>query len=349
MIINKLHSLLWWVICIATSSILLVVFVNISGVNAYEKARLADMLEGKAYRPFVYRVLVPGIANGVTSVLPDSFEKSLENHLNNSPAYSRSLSRFRASPELAVESLIILLILGGSIVGFSASFRALLLSLYSAPSLVVDITCLFAMMGLLPFIFIGYIYDFSVLFLFTLALVLLHKQHWWAYLVVFTLAVLTKETAIFLVIPFILYFWFPKQRIQPSLAVKLLAAQGLIYLFLQLAIRSHYSGNPGVPLEFHLYDHLWFWINRPALSIISTITSIIVIYLIFIHPLRKPPFLVSACMMLIPLLIMFIFFGYPIEIRVFYEVYSVATLIIIQQLLDKTRFRLVPLPESPPQ
>jgi len=328
---------------------LLMIFINYSGVNSNEKATLEDMLEGKAYRPYVYRVLVPGMVNGITNLLPDSLKENLQNHLNNSQKYSRFINRFNSSPQLAVESLIILLILGGSIVGFSASFRALLLSLYSAPPLVVDITCLFAMMGLLPFIFIGYIYDFSVLFLFTIALVLMHKQHWGAYLVVFTLAVLTKETAIFLVIPFILYFWFPKQRIHSSLAVKLLAAQCLIYLFLQLAIRSYYSGNPGVPMEFHIYDHIYFWMTWPAVSLISSILGIMILILIAIQPQRKPPFLLSASSMLIPLLILFLPFGFPLEIRVFYEVYSVAALIIIQQLLDKTRFRLVPLPESPPQ
>ena len=46
-----------------------IVFVG-EGIDAYYRSRLVDMVHGTAYRPYVYRVLVPGLARLGTVAWP---------------------------------------------------------------------------------------------------------------------------------------------------------------------------------------------------------------------------------------------------------------------------------------
>lgn len=53
---------------VAVSS--LVLFIRNPGMNAYWRARFGDCIYGRAWRPYVTRVLVPVAVRAVTGVLP---------------------------------------------------------------------------------------------------------------------------------------------------------------------------------------------------------------------------------------------------------------------------------------
>lgn len=47
------------------------------GIDAFYQSRLGDMVHGTAYRPFVGRVLVPGVAHLLTAAVPDGVKRGL--------------------------------------------------------------------------------------------------------------------------------------------------------------------------------------------------------------------------------------------------------------------------------
>src|SRR5262245_41637935 len=91
----------------------IVVFVG-EGIDAYYRSRLVDMVHGTAYRPYVSRVLVSGLARAGTAVLP-------------SPARDALVRTFDAwtwrpagwLPAFAPEYVFVLLVMGISLVGFA--------------------------------------------------------------------------------------------------------------------------------------------------------------------------------------------------------------------------------------
>ena len=347
-IMSRIRTLLWWILCAAISAMLLMAFVRFSGVNHNEKAPLEAMLNGQAYRPYVTRALVPGLVNGLTGLLPPATQQVLNERLNGTYATARLLAMFSASPELALQGMLTLAVMWASLLGFGAALRALMSAVYDAPPLTIDVLSLLALCGLLPFFGFGYIYDFTVLWLFTLALALMIRRRWTAYLICFGLAALNKETTILLLIPFTLYYLWPGQRLARKSALKLLLGQLLIFGAIWLALRLTYAGNPGEASEFHLGDHAFMLQNFPVLGGLTTLIGVGLLALMALRPRQKPPFLLAAAVIFVPLLALYIPFGFPYEIRVFYEGYAAGTLLVMQTLLGRRAWGLAPKPEPNP-
>jgi hypothetical protein len=103
------------------------------------------------------------------------------------------------------------------------------------------------------YIFPNYIYDFSHLFLFTLAMYFMYKQNWLWYIVIFSLAILNKETAIMLTVIFIVYFFDGLRR---GKLRGLLITQILIFLTIKSALYFIFQNNPGAVVESHFTGNM---------------------------------------------------------------------------------------------
>ncbi|HSB03482.1 MAG TPA: hypothetical protein VLE49_22715, partial [Anaerolineales bacterium] len=168
------------------------------------------------------------------------------------------------------------------------------------------------------------IYDFVTLFLFTLSFSLLAHHRLNPYLLAFSLACLSKETSLFLILFFAIHFrGLPKRQY-----ATLLSTQMTIYLVFRLAIMWLFRNNPGDVMEFHFYDQIRAYQAHPWQTLLFFLFIFSVVMLLVYQWKNKPLFLREAALSIgLPLGGLYIFFGMPYELRVFLEVYPTVYLL----------------------
>ena len=301
------------------TSIVFLIFIIKPGVNGYERAMFKDMVYGKAYKPFVYRTLLPGTVRLITSALPADIRTSISQSDLNIPNWEQ---------EFLTEYLVASILMCASLVGFGLAIRYLFNGIFHAPARFVDLVSL-AAIACLPFFFkyYSYIYDFPTLFLFTLGLGLMVRCKWPQFLILFLIACLNKETAILLTLMFAIYFWGRRDLVNRMLFTRLLFCQLGIFLLIRMGIVWNFRNNPGSSLEFHLFDHNFMLLLQPySLSALFVVLGLTL--LIFYKWSEKPLFLKRGLWMLVPLVAAALFFGYIDELRDYYEVYPILLLLI---------------------
>jgi hypothetical protein len=176
----------------------------------------------------------------------------------------------------------------------------------------------------------GYVYDFTTLFLFTLSLLIMSVRRWDAYLLVFALATLNKETSVFLVLIFGLYFFSRLPRRQFLL---LSIVQLGLYGVIQAAVRYTYRANPGTAFQWHVASQLEVveqaLTTAPATVAFITASLVALAALIMYGWTMKPPLLRAAIWILPFFLLLYAAGGYPGEIRAMLEVYPILALLIV--------------------
>jgi hypothetical protein len=261
---------------------------------------LHEMTTGTAHKPFVYRVLVPGIINFARFLIP-------------LPA------QFYAS-----------LLIYCSLFGFAFSMYHLAGFFWESPS-TSRLVALTSMPALLPLMLhFQHIYDIPNLFLFTLSIGAIIKQRWSYFLPIFILNCLSKETALLLPVIFMAYFHDNMDR---RLYIKLTAAQLAIYAVIRFILLYAFRDNPGTILTFRLWEQLNFVINMPIVATGQFLYGLLMFLLAAWQWKTKPIFLRRSALAITPLmLLLFLFFGYPFEIRVFYEVLPILILLSVPML-----------------
>lgn len=291
------YTIIFWVAAIVLSGAIFRFYID--GVEWDEpRLALAELMRGEAHRPFAYRVLVPGLTKAIGLVLPG------------------------LAPTTVASGLIFLALLG-----FVGALR-LLYTAFWAPSARLDLAVILSPVALLPLaLTFRHIYDLPTLFLFTLGLALLAHRRWTAFLIVYAVGCLNKETTLFLSLVFAIWCY----RSLPARDFwRLLLAQAAIYGLIRAALLWRFRNNPGGVVEFHLLDHLDVYMRLPGFTIGYAIFITIVAGVCLRNWRHKPRPLVQAALALLAVLIpLFALFGFPYEIRVFYEVFAPIYLICL--------------------
>jgi hypothetical protein len=303
------------------AAVALFFFVYFSNVNDNPRATLPAMVYGTAHRPFVYRVLVPGIIRIATAVTPEQARMWLVHEADSTPFIREALLAFHTEPAYFVEALFALLLMYLSLVGFIYAFRYLLTGVFRAPAGLADLLPPLATLGLIPCFFYGYIYDFTTLFLSTLGLGLLVRAHWRAFLLIFLLACVNKETAILLTVIYAVQLW-RSPRLSRALYWGLLAAQAAIYAILRAIVTWAFRDNAGSLVEFNLVKHLVAYVRVPLVAVLSALVIALILFLMFYRWREKPRFLLRSTLIIVPLFGLYLFFGWAYEFRTFYEIYA---------------------------
>lgn len=312
----------YWLFMALLSLVVLGMFFKYSqvGLGAEERFGLGPMVYGTAHKPFVYRVLVPGIVRFITPLVPDSLtQAALDN-----PVWGQWITQL-GDNSYTTETFITIIIMYGSVLGFTWAFGQLMAVLeYSrATTAIMTIGLLLLMPQYYGF---GNIYDLPCLFLFTLALWLMAKMQWIWYLLAFTLASLNKETSILLTLIFIVHYW---KRLDRETYLFLAMVQFGIYGLIKAVLTLVFLNNPGSVVEYHLLDHLDIFRMAPFILVLSSLSVGIVAWLGYKNWKHKPAFIKSALVMIPPMIGLYVLFGYPFEIRVFLEALPVITLLTV--------------------
>ena len=232
---------------------------------------LTQMVEGTAYRPYVYRQFVPALANGIQSLLPPSTVARLSERLaepRRVDSRSGLAMRYPGS-----EALMPAVTLRYHLV-YYLTFAALLTSLFVmrrvalqagagaaaatiAPALLAMVVPFFLTEG-------GFFYDFvELMFIMSAVLLALGASRQTpvrlcALVALAGLATWNKEA-----------FFFFTPALYPLLRRNLprLHAAGVVGVLLlvsgcvYLALRLRYAGNPGSTVDYQLWDNLRFYVD----------------------------------------------------------------------------------------
>jgi len=237
--------------------------------GAYPPAQFEAMVDGTAHRPYVYRQMLPEIANLVDRIVPQSIKSRLYAHQGSGlNAYLQPL----ASSPTAQNKIYFFRYL----VVYTLTFLFALVAVYAMSWVCRALDFCEPAAILAPVIFIllipftdsggGNLYDFPELAFFALSCWIALKLDWGWIIPIAALGAWNKESFIL----FLLTLYPLIRRRNPQQASLLaLAVLCAVYLSISLPIRMHFAHNPGSAIEFHLFDQLHFF-SHPRTFIFST-------------------------------------------------------------------------------
>jgi hypothetical protein len=306
----------------------IVAFVKLPPINGYKPAIFSEMVYGTAWKPFVYRTLLPTTVRLISGILPESFHEVLTKKVESSKAAMLVLEKLKWESEYITEYLIAMVLMYLSLLGFIYAFRKLFDEVYSPPIFfknVITIILLFAIPAMFQPNYSNYVYDFPALFLFTLGLLYLNQQHWKKYLILFFVACFNKETIILLTMIFSIYF-YKNESLSQKLYYRLFGIQLIIFVSIKILLYSIFINNAGGFVEFHLIDRNYLLFNGYSLT--TFVVLLIILLTIFSRWNEKPKFLRNSLWIGVPLLILTLLFGFFDELRDYYEVLPIIILLI---------------------
>ena len=304
----------------------LISFVKLPGINGYERAMFPEMIYGTAWKPFVYRTLLPTTVRVIGEVIPEGIHDYFKDKVSGNSFFIRVLEKLKWEREFITEYLIAAVLMYLSLLGFVFIFRKLFKEIYSSPEWFVNLISIILLFALpTMFQYYSYVYDFPTLFLFTFGLVLLRQRNWKYFLILFFISCFNKETTILLTLIFAIHY-YKDSNISRKLYSQLIVMQLFIFAVVKILLYFIFINNAGGFVEFHLVDRNYLIFNGYSLN---TFIVLVIIFLgIFSRWQEKPKFLKDALWIAVPLVILTFFLGFLDELRDYYEVLPIAILLI---------------------
>ena len=315
------NKFIFYSIIAAVSLYVLIVFVKNPGMNTYERAMFHDIIYGTAWKPYVYRVIVPVITRTATALVPEDIQNNLSQTVEHNRNIKSLLEKFHWDSENITEYLIACFLIYIFLIGFVIAFRKLFNAIYFVPYWFLNLVTIFVLLGLpAMFEYYSYVYDFPTIFFFTLGLYLLRKKNWKLFLLMYLISCFNKETTILLTLVFAIHY-YSNQEISTRDYRNLIVLQLLIFTTIKLLLFAIFIDNPGVFVEFHLADRTYLLWNGYNLA--TYVIWLVITLLVFSKWDEKPKFLKDALWVAVPLIILTFILGLWDEWRDYYEVYPV--------------------------
>lgn len=311
------------------AGIVLFVFIVRPGINGYQPAMFPDMVYGQAYKPFVFRTLLPTTIRTVAEVTPESVKEGFNAAFQN----KRMVKILEWEKEYLYEYFIGLILMFCCFLGLAFLLRYLIKLLYEFPSFVADFAPLGGLL-ILPvfFKYYSYLYDPPTLLLFTLAIISLAKRNLLLFYIVFLLATLNKETSILLSGIFFIREFKVMRRTK---WVKHILIQVTAWIAIRALITAAFKNNPGSFVEFHLLDYNLGLISNPQELLYFIIVIAVFAVLIKYRWAEKPALLRQGLLITIaPLMSLALFFGFVDELRGYYEAFPFIFLLSLPTVVD---------------
>jgi hypothetical protein len=338
---NKFREIIYYLSTAVIAGCVLIIFVIFPGINDNTPSMFGDTIYGKAHKPYVYRTLLPSSVRVLSAVVPNSVRVSLTNKIENNISLKKLFIKLKWERELAVEYSIAMILMFFSLWGFSIAARYLFRMFFETSSWYSYSVSILALIGLpAMFRYTSFVYDFPLLFLYTLGLIFLYKQDWKLFLILYLTGCVNKETTILLTLVFYIYY---KQILKAGLFRKLLVAQLGIFVLVKITLYFIFSNNAGGFVEFHLIDHNLRLLTGYDITLLTSLLGIIL--LIFYKWDEKPEYLRKTLAAFIPLVLLTFFLGYIDELRDYYEVYPTVILMISYSIARILRLRIKHLPQ----
>jgi hypothetical protein len=302
------------------------------GINQYKRSMFLDTINGNAYRPFAYRVLLPVTVRTVASITPQNVHEAFSAFVKDHRFSIQVFTTFQWEMDAAYTYFIASLLMWLSLMGFghyAARLTMQTLNMDETPRLRTLLAGI-VLLALPPFFrYTSYIYDPPQLFLFTLALYFLASNKMRAFLVTFIFCVLNKETAILLILIYAVIYYKQHPRRQFIRISALLVA---IFMVIKLSINYAYRLSPGFTVEAHLLEDN-FLLTTYGWAFANLLSFGVYLWLLIYKWDEKPYFLKAAFICTFPILFgLTLFFGLIDEWRDYYEAYPAAFALIVDSM-----------------
>lgn len=288
-------DLVWFIGVIALSLVFAGYYVGTIQISD-PRCGVLTILAGAGHRPYVYRVLS-------TLVLRAMMHMGLD----------------------AASSLSILVSI--TAIGSICAFRYLVSFFggYRARAAVISPLIVAAVAVLTVSFPYNMVYDMPTLALVVAGYALMLRRHWRWYIVVFTLACLSKETAFILTVGFAaVYFRCMMWRDYIVLG----GLQFAVWVAVRALVTWLYGGYPGVSMETHWDLHLFALHSLPVAVAIYCALATFLVSVILRRWHDKPIEMKRLFVSIAPLLVVLYFVGgNPFELRVFAEVTPIAAIL----------------------
>lgn len=322
---RRIRPLVLLILYCITTGVVLTLFVVRPGIEGHPRATFTDLVQGRAHKPFAFRILVPTLIRGISAVTPDALEAAVEREY----ARKRIVTGMGWTPDSIYEHFVAMAVVGLCFLATLYVWRRLTARLFHFPHHVADTAPVFGLLALtLFFRYCNYVYDPATVLLFSLAVIALEGRNNAQFYVIFTLAALNKETSL-LLIP----LFFARER--ADLATRRLLAHGGALMGLWFCVRFFvvylFRDNPGALVEFHLADHnLRLPLILPGSTAYFAGVLISAAWLARKNWTAKPLFLRRGLLItFIPLLVGSLLFGFVDELRGYYEAYPFVFLLSV--------------------
>jgi hypothetical protein len=328
---------------IFVSALILIAFTTYPGFNWYSNVMFADMVYGDAHKPFVYRTLVPSTVRAITLLTPQFLIDKIESIAKAKSMAQEMIYISDMDDEYIYEYLIALFIMLMCFVGFAYSIRQLIKIHYNFPDFIADLAPIGALIFIPAFFrYYNELYDPATLLLFASGLLMIsQRKRFWFY-IIFALATFNKETALLLSIPFIFIEW---NNISKWKLISHLCLQFIVWLGAKAVVTYIFMDNPGPFITFNFIHHTLTLPTRPFPFFYMHFFFITFSILIRYYWRNKPVFLRRSFLIsFIVLSIAGMLFGVIDEMRIFYEVYPLAFLLILPTITGV--FGVVPVEDS---
>jgi hypothetical protein len=309
------------ILAVINSTWIFYIYLSCTSIGLFRPAALSRVLEGTAERPYIYRVLIPVLAKSFASFIP----LSVEGWFANAPLVLKDVFERLKGGMYPREATIVLVAMFLSLVGFVLAEKIFLadLGFNDKEQLVLSLVI---QSFILPFnMFTGYYYDLPQLFLITLSLLFMYRRNWGIYFIVFELASLNKETSLFLIMVFAIYYW---QRLTRTDFFKLLTTQIIVYGFVRMLILYPFQNNPGSPILWTLPAQYNKYVESPYALIFTLLYFSTVILLVLRKWNWKHEFLRAASVTGLIILVLFFFSGTVMEFRIFLDAWPALGILV---------------------
>lgn len=292
----------------------------------YERATLSSLLEFKADLPFQYRVLVPWLVHIIGPLLP---QFSLPSNL----WVTTSVGIGSARAVVAVEFCSIALLVLAFRWYLTQFMPRALLSIVLSFMIFYGLLFNFIIARYAPF---WYPYDMPGLMFFTVGLSLLYRRSWVFFYPLFVLATLNRETSIFLTIVLLVTSIGTPQS---KLATIHCAIQVVIWFGIKFLLHQLYGSNPGTStfVENHFQSNLSLLSSpKSYVILVSSIGYLWIPSLVFFK-LTDNHFARRSMLVAIPFVLIVMFTGSILELRVYQELIPIFLTGFVLQLLNLIR------------
>lgn len=331
-------------LAVILSALVFGIFVYRPGINGYDRAMFADMVYGRATKPFVYRTLLPTAVRVLASAIPTEARSRLNAWASESPAIDNMFTILGWEREHLTEYFVALVLMYSCLWGFIGALGYLLDGVYEASGRVRDVFVLGALLGLTQFFrYYSYLYDLPTLFLFTLGLGLMVRGRWRPFLLVYALGCLNKETTILLTLVFAVHY-YERARLRRRTFWQLLLAQLAIFAASRAVLTVVFWNNPGSLVQVLFPKHNLDVLGAFPLAAVFGWCGVAL--LLAYRWADKPLFLRQGLWIVPPLVVLTFFFGYLDELRDYYEAYPIVLLLALHSIGRIAEFKAVALPEQ---
>ncbi|CAN7401233.1 hypothetical protein LJR289_002427 [Pseudoduganella sp. LjRoot289] len=222
---------------------------------------IEGMLEARAQKPFVYRQLLPMLANAADRAAPPGIKQLASRTLGPQKVYVKASSA--ANPAISFRYIVVYYLSFLSLLGSLFLMRAISLDAGLAPMTAVLAPSALALA--FPYLQTvgGFFYDSAELFFFALAFLLVSRRQTALFFAILIPATLNKESFLFFVVALLplLMHHYPKRS-----AAAIGAAAVLVSGLVNAAVKLMFADAPGGAVQYHLAGNLQAYLSGAPYS-----------------------------------------------------------------------------------